>query len=114
MIAIFRKYLSDPTEDVRVATEAILADFLREIKDITFVSKRSEEQARQEAGGRQQEHPPYLAPEHEDGHQDAYYPDDGHYESEDRDLGGTIVFFSVIGSLIHPHLSMDPRTRSTH
>ncbi|KAI0776216.1 ARM repeat-containing protein [Trametes elegans] len=40
------KYLSDPTDDVRVATESLLADFLREIRDVTIVQKRQEEQAR--------------------------------------------------------------------
>ncbi|KAF7352485.1 Heat repeat containing protein [Mycena venus] len=40
------KYLSDPTEDVRVATETLLADFVREIRDISVVRKRTEEQAR--------------------------------------------------------------------
>lgn len=34
------KYLSDPTEDVRVATENLLADFLREIRDVTVVSRQ--------------------------------------------------------------------------
>lgn len=38
-----RKYLSDPTEDVRVATENILADFLREIRDVSMVRQRKEE-----------------------------------------------------------------------
>ena len=36
----YRKYLSDPTEDVRVATENLLADFLREIRDVTVVSRQ--------------------------------------------------------------------------
>ncbi|KAI9000783.1 ARM repeat-containing protein [Trametes punicea] len=40
------KYLSDPTDDVRVATEALLADFLREIREVTIVQKRQEEKAR--------------------------------------------------------------------
>ncbi|KAJ7437789.1 vacuolar protein 14 C-terminal Fig4p binding-domain-containing protein [Mycena galericulata] len=40
------KYLSDPTEDVRVATETLLADFVREIRDVSVVRKRSEEKAR--------------------------------------------------------------------
>ncbi|KAJ7068616.1 vacuolar protein 14 C-terminal Fig4p binding-domain-containing protein [Mycena amicta] len=40
------KYLSDPTEDVRVATETLLADFVREIRDITVVRKRTEEKAK--------------------------------------------------------------------
>ncbi|KAJ3722672.1 ARM repeat-containing protein [Lentinula raphanica] len=39
-------YLSDPTEDVRVATEVLLADFLREIRDITVVQTRSEKLAK--------------------------------------------------------------------
>ncbi|OCH88327.1 ARM repeat-containing protein [Obba rivulosa] len=38
------RYLPDPTEDVRVATENLLADFLREIRDVTLVQKRNEEQ----------------------------------------------------------------------
>ncbi|TFK43787.1 vacuolar protein 14 C-terminal Fig4p binding-domain-containing protein [Crucibulum laeve] len=37
------KYLSDPTEDVRVATETLLADFLREIRDVAVVSQKLEE-----------------------------------------------------------------------
>ena len=40
------KYLSDPTEDVRTATENLLADFLREMRDIAIVQKRSEDKAR--------------------------------------------------------------------
>ncbi|KZT71480.1 ARM repeat-containing protein [Daedalea quercina L-15889] len=38
------KYLSDPTEDVRVATENLLADFLREIREVTAVQRQHEEQ----------------------------------------------------------------------
>jgi vacuole morphology and inheritance protein 14 len=34
-----RKYLSDPSEDVRIATENQLAEFLREIKEVTLVQK---------------------------------------------------------------------------
>ncbi|KAH7887391.1 vacuolar protein 14 C-terminal Fig4p binding-domain-containing protein [Phlebopus sp. FC_14] len=37
------KYLSDPTEDVRVATENILADFLREIHEVSVIHQRQEE-----------------------------------------------------------------------
>ncbi|KAK7062044.1 heat repeat-containing protein [Favolaschia claudopus] len=40
------KYLSDPTEDVRVATETLLADFVREIRDVSIVRRRAEEQAK--------------------------------------------------------------------
>ncbi|KAH7919535.1 ARM repeat-containing protein [Leucogyrophana mollusca] len=39
------KYLSDPIEDVRVATENILADFLREIRDVSVVRRRQEDHA---------------------------------------------------------------------
>lgn len=42
----FRKYLSDPTEDVRIATENQLAEFLREIREVTIVRKHREEQER--------------------------------------------------------------------
>ncbi|THV08261.1 ARM repeat-containing protein [Dendrothele bispora CBS 962.96] len=41
------KYLSDPLEDVRVATEVLLGDFLREIRDVSLVRRRAEEQAKQ-------------------------------------------------------------------
>ncbi|KIM46438.1 hypothetical protein M413DRAFT_314769 [Hebeloma cylindrosporum] len=40
------KYLSDPTEDVRVATENLLADFLRELRDVTFVSRQLQQHAK--------------------------------------------------------------------
>ncbi|KAJ7284062.1 vacuolar protein 14 C-terminal Fig4p binding-domain-containing protein [Mycena rebaudengoi] len=40
------KYLSDPTEDVRVATETLLADFVREIREVSIVRKRAEEDAK--------------------------------------------------------------------
>ncbi|CAE6520257.1 unnamed protein product [Rhizoctonia solani] len=40
------KYLSDPTEDVRVATENVLADFLVEIQEVTIIQKRKEEKTR--------------------------------------------------------------------
>ncbi|KZT05649.1 ARM repeat-containing protein [Laetiporus sulphureus 93-53] len=38
------KYLSDPVDDVRMATENLLADFLHEIRDVTAVQRRNEEQ----------------------------------------------------------------------
>jgi len=41
-----RKYLSDPTEDVRIAAENQLAEFLREIREVTIVRKHREEQER--------------------------------------------------------------------
>lgn len=52
-----RKYLSDPTEDVRVATETLLADFLREIRDVSVVRKRTEEQARSKRDNESIRHP---------------------------------------------------------
>lgn len=47
--------MSDPTQDVRVATENLLADFLREICEVTAVQQRSEEQlkAKREAAAEQ-------------------------------------------------------------
>lgn len=42
----FRKYLSDPTEDVRVSTENLLAEFLQEVRDIAVAQKRREEKLR--------------------------------------------------------------------
>jgi vacuole morphology and inheritance protein 14 len=38
-----RQYLSDPNEDVRVATETLLGELLREIREVTVVRKRYEE-----------------------------------------------------------------------
>ncbi|KAL0950290.1 hypothetical protein HGRIS_010269 [Hohenbuehelia grisea] len=40
------KYLSDPTEDVRVATETLLADFLREIREVTIVNQQTDQQVK--------------------------------------------------------------------
>lgn len=57
ILHLFRKYLSDPTEDVRVATETILADFLRETRDVTVVRKRSEEQAKSKQDSEPNEQP---------------------------------------------------------
>ncbi|KAF9266335.1 ARM repeat-containing protein [Marasmius fiardii PR-910] len=37
------KYLSDPTDDVKVATEVLLADFLREIREVCTFRARNEE-----------------------------------------------------------------------
>jgi len=39
----FRKYLSDPIEDVRIATENLLADLLREIRDVAYVARHLDE-----------------------------------------------------------------------
>ncbi|TFY61795.1 hypothetical protein EVG20_g6928, partial [Dentipellis fragilis] len=45
------KYLSDPTEDVRIATENQLAEFLREIREVTVVRKHQEEQLKKQEAG---------------------------------------------------------------
>lgn len=42
----YRKYLSDPTEDVRVATENLLADFLREVRDVAIVQRHRDDGAK--------------------------------------------------------------------
>jgi vacuole morphology and inheritance protein 14 len=64
-----RKYLSDPTEDVRVATEILLADFLREIRDVSTVRKKTEEQSKLKHTG-------------QDG--DSLHQSDGHADSLDH------------------------------
>jgi vacuole morphology and inheritance protein 14 len=38
-----RKYLSDPTEEVTTAAENLLADFLREVREIAAVNKKRHE-----------------------------------------------------------------------
>ncbi|KAK0491327.1 vacuolar protein 14 C-terminal Fig4p binding-domain-containing protein [Armillaria novae-zelandiae] len=43
------KYLSDPIEDVRVATETLLAEFLHEIRDISGVRKQTTESPLQQS-----------------------------------------------------------------
>lgn len=40
---VSRKYLSDPIEEVRIATENLLADFLHEIRDVTYVAHHLDE-----------------------------------------------------------------------
>lgn len=52
---MYRKYLSDPTEDVRVATETLLADFLREIRDVSVVRRRKEEHTKMKKDKEQSE-----------------------------------------------------------
>lgn len=47
-----RKYLSDPNPDVKIATETVLSDFLREIKHIARVQQRiSQDQSENQAYG---------------------------------------------------------------
>lgn len=42
-LVVRRKYLSDPIEEVRIATENLLADFLHEIRDVTYVARHLDE-----------------------------------------------------------------------
>ncbi|KIJ13274.1 hypothetical protein PAXINDRAFT_177021 [Paxillus involutus ATCC 200175] len=58
------KYLSDPTEDVRVATENILADFLREIRDISVLRQRREDVAESSEQRRSDEKLPDITLSH--------------------------------------------------
>ena len=107
-----RKYLSDPTDDVRVATEGLLADFLREMRQVTMVQKRQEEQlkAKREATvteasrraelEKEKEKLPDITMEHTERapfindiadevfDNDVETPDDKQSEQELRDTGG--------------------------
>lgn len=108
------KYLSDPTDDVRVATEGLLADFLREIKDVTAIQRRHEEQLKvkreatvTEASRRLEvekereklpeitmDHPEratFISENDEVFDNDLETPDEKHPESELRDTGSKSV-----------------------
>jgi hypothetical protein len=89
-----RKYLSDPAEDVRVATEVVLSEFLKEIRDITVVARKthSEQPVKQEVAIEETEPSDQnqgdttpIHSEEEDG--DALSPDDSNTDLDDRDLG---------------------------
>ncbi|KAJ3894186.1 vacuolar protein 14 C-terminal Fig4p binding-domain-containing protein [Lentinula edodes] len=94
------KYLSDPTEDVRVATEVLLADFLREIRDVTVVRRRSEKLAKSThtvgdtesivpSEGGQTEHSITDSPERAvflADHDDTQYPDSEYKEDRASDF----------------------------
>ncbi|KAF9077068.1 vacuolar protein 14 C-terminal Fig4p binding-domain-containing protein [Rhodocollybia butyracea] len=104
------KYLSDPTEDVRVATEVLLADFLHEIRDVSIVGKRSEKSNKSmfNAGDADSVHPseggltvessithsPERAaflPDHEESrYQDSEYRDDHGSDFDIRDSGAWV------------------------
>ncbi|RPD66929.1 ARM repeat-containing protein [Lentinus tigrinus ALCF2SS1-7] len=105
------KYLSDPTDDVRVATDSLLADFLREIREVTVVQKRSEEQskAKREVASAEQarridgekdklpditmdhaERAPFLSENDEVFDNDLETPEERQEEQELRDTGAWI------------------------
>ncbi|KAJ4479209.1 vacuolar protein 14 C-terminal Fig4p binding-domain-containing protein [Lentinula aciculospora] len=123
------KYLSDPTEDVRVATEVLLADFLREIRDVTVVRKRSEKLGKSiptggdtksivPSEGNQTEpsltHSPERAAflyDHDDTrYLDSEYKDDHASDFDARDAGswvpgqGVIIDFPAIVEILIEHL----------
>jgi hypothetical protein len=91
---ISSKYLSDPGEDVRAATEVVLSEFLKEIRDITAVARKSQsEQAPKrdvaieevEPSGQSQGETTPIHSEEEDG--DMNYPDGSNTDFDDRDVG---------------------------
>ena len=53
-IVMSSKYLADPLEDVRVATENLLGEFLREIQEITMVQRAYAQRIRRDAEAEQQ------------------------------------------------------------
>lgn len=89
-----RKYLSDPTEDVRVATEVVLSEFLKEIRNITAVARKSpgEQASKREvaieevesSGQSQGETTPIHS---EEDNSDLNYPDGWNTDFDDRDVG---------------------------
>lgn len=97
-----RKYLSDPTEDVRVATDVVLNEFLKEIRGITAVARKThDEQAPKldvdieeiETSGQSQGD---ITPIHsEEGDGDVNYPDGSNTDFDDRDAGSQhfLLFF---------------------
>jgi hypothetical protein len=52
---IIRKYLSDPMDDVKVATENLLADFLREVREVAYLQKRREEKVKAQRYAKQEQ-----------------------------------------------------------
>lgn len=88
------KYLSDPAEDVRVATEVVLSEFLKEIRTITAVTRKTRgEQAPKrevaieetELSSQSQGDTTPIHSEEEDG--DVNYPDVWNTDFDDRDVG---------------------------
>jgi vacuole morphology and inheritance protein 14 len=88
------KYLSDPSEDVRVATEVVLSEFLKEIRVITAVARKThgelapkQEVAIEEVepSGESQGDTTPIHSEEDDG--DVNYPDGSNTDFDDRDLG---------------------------
>lgn len=91
---LYRKYLSDPGEDVRVATEVVLSEFLKEIRDITSVARKAHsEQAPKrevaieevEQSSQSQGDTTPIHSEEEDA--DGTYPDGSNTDFDDRDVG---------------------------
>jgi len=87
------KYLSDPTEDVRVATEVVLSEFLKEIRDITVVARKThnEQAAKQDTSAEGTEpsdqNQEDTTPVYSEEEGDVNYPDGTNTDLDDRDLG---------------------------
>ncbi|PPQ70437.1 hypothetical protein CVT26_013931 [Gymnopilus dilepis] len=126
------KYLSDPTEDVRVATENLLADFLRELRDVTYVSRQLEHRSKAKLpaeplrrGDLEGEKLPDLTMENaeralymlEDDEQDhsvhsSQVDKDEGSDADDGDAGGTLdARTRCQGRLCRNHRDLDSATR---
>jgi vacuole morphology and inheritance protein 14 len=120
-----RKYLSDPTEDVKIATETILAELLREIRDVTLVRRRHEEQLRNKKINEVAEHQrraetPYDFPSERalfisendgmDHVMESASRDEFRSETDYRDSGGTIATDICRCLANATSLSLDSRT----
>jgi hypothetical protein len=119
LITFRRKYLSDPTEDVRVATENLLADFLREIHDVTIISRQFEHHAKEKyRSSSTLAHRPDLENGHESesdrkSHQgsEPAVNHDVTSELDDQDIGCKCFSSQTSYTVTQLALSMDPRTR---
>jgi hypothetical protein len=108
-----RKYLSDPTEDVRVATENILSDFLREIRDVSIVRQRKDEHAESSDLRRSDEKLPDITMSHSERAlfipESDYADHDGEYSLKDEhrleDYRGTGGRYSSSIGFIDTHYS---------
>jgi hypothetical protein len=110
------KYLSDPTEDVRVATEVVLSEFLKEIRTITAVTRKTNgdqvpkrEVAIEEVepSSQSQGDTTPIHSEEDDG--DGNYPDGWNTDFDDKDVGSQcfILFFGRPPDMLIQHGYLD-------
>lgn len=96
-------YLSDPNDDVQIATKNLLADFLQEMKTIAAVQRRTEEKIRHirepnihEDERRNEERLPDITMMHSE--RVAFIPEGEHHDGEAgaevdlKDTGGEYAF----------------------